>query len=59
MIKNAFYFVLKALLVLKIFKLLSWLLGHVEKKASKSAVAQTSMTVNESIKFVSSINKQE
>ena len=29
--KNAFYFILKALLVLKVFKLLSWLLGHVKK----------------------------
>ena len=29
--KNAFYFILKALFVLKIFKLLSWLFGHVKK----------------------------
>ena len=29
MIKNAFYFILKALFVLKIFKFLSWLFGHV------------------------------
>ena len=29
--KNAFYFVLKALFVLKIFKFLSLLFGHVEK----------------------------
>ena len=29
--KNAFYFVLKALLTLKIFTFLSWLFGHVEK----------------------------
>ena len=29
--KNAFYFILKALFVLKIFKPLSWVLGHVEK----------------------------
>ena len=33
MIKNAFYFVLKALFVLKIFKFLSLIFGHVEKKA--------------------------
>ena len=33
MLKNAFYFTLKALFVLKIFKLLSWLVGHVEKTA--------------------------
>ena len=31
--KNAFYFILKALFVLKIFKFLSWLFGHVEKKS--------------------------
>ena len=31
--KNTFYFILKALYVLKIFKFLSWLSGHVEKTA--------------------------
>ena len=31
--KNVFYFILKALFVLKIFKLLSWVFGHVEKTA--------------------------
>ena len=31
--KDAFYFISKALLVLKVFKLLSWLFGHVEKVA--------------------------
>ena len=30
--KNAFYFTLKALFVLKIFKFLSWLFGHVAKR---------------------------
>ena len=30
--KNAFYFPSKALLVLEIFKFLSWLFGHVEKR---------------------------
>ena len=29
--KNAFYFILKALFILKIFKFLSWLFDHVEK----------------------------
>ena len=29
--KNAFYFTLKSFYVLKIFKFLSWLFGHVEK----------------------------
>ena len=33
MIKNAFYFTLKALFVLKIFTILSWIFGHVEKTA--------------------------
>ena len=33
MMKNAFYFILKALFVHKIFKFLSWLFGHVEKTA--------------------------
>ena len=28
MMKNAFYFTLKALFILKIFKILSWLFGH-------------------------------
>ena len=31
MMKNAFYFILKAILVLKIFKFLSWLFSHVDK----------------------------
>ena len=31
MMKNDFYFILKALFILKIFKFLSWLLGHLEK----------------------------
>ena len=31
--KNTFYFILKALFVLKIFKILAWLLGHVGKTA--------------------------
>ena len=33
MMKNDFYFILKALFVLKIFKFLSWLFGHVGKRA--------------------------
>ena len=33
MMKNAFYFTLKPHFVLKIFKFLSWLFGHVEKTA--------------------------
>ena len=35
MLKNAFYFILKALFVLKIFKFLSWLFGHVEKRLER------------------------
>ena len=33
LMKNTFYFTLKTLFVLKIFKFLSSLFGHVEKKA--------------------------
>ena len=33
MVKNAFYFILKALFILKIFKFLPWLFGHIEKTA--------------------------
>ena len=32
MIQNAFYFIFKALFVLRIFKFLSWLFGQVEKR---------------------------
>ena len=32
MMKNAFYFTLKALFVLQIFNFLSWLFGHVAKR---------------------------
>ena len=35
MIKNAFYFTLKSLFVLKIFNFLSWLFGHVAKRLDK------------------------
>ena len=35
MMKNAFYFTLKALFVLKIFKISSWLFSHVEKRLDK------------------------
>ena len=33
MMKNAFYFILRALFVLEIFRFLFWLFGHVEKTA--------------------------
>ena len=33
MLKNAFYFILKALFILNIFNFLFWLFGHVEKTA--------------------------
>ena len=33
MMKNVFYFILKAFFVSKIFKFLSWLFGHAEKTA--------------------------
>ena len=32
MLKNAFYIIFKALFVLKIFKFLSWLFGHMDKR---------------------------
>ena len=32
MMKNAFYFILKTIFVLNIFKFLSWIFGHVEKQ---------------------------
>ena len=35
MMKNAFYFISKALFVLKIFKLLSWFFGYVAKLLGK------------------------
>ena len=35
MIKNAFYFTSKAIFVLKVFKFLSWLSGHVAKRSDK------------------------
>ena len=38
MIKNVFYFMLKALFVLKIFTFLSWLFGYVGKWLDKKAV---------------------
>ena len=36
--KNAFSFTLKALFALKIFKVLSWLFGHVEKRLINSKI---------------------
>ena len=33
MMKNVFYFILKALFILKMFKFLSWLFGHEEETA--------------------------
>ena len=35
MIKNAFYFISKALFILKIFRFLSWFFGHVAKRLDK------------------------
>ena len=37
--KNAFYFMLKALFVLEIFKFLSWVFGYVEKQLDKKVKA--------------------
>ena len=46
MMKNVFYFILKALFVLKIFKFLSWHSRHVEKNGSirKIMLISKSMT---------------
>ena len=38
MIKSAFYFMLKDLLVLELFTSLSWLFGYVEKQLHKKAL---------------------
>ena len=35
MMRNTFYFTSKALFFLKIFKILSWLFGHVAKRLDK------------------------
>ena len=57
MIKNAFYFILKALFVLRTFKSLSWLFGHVEKTTflerehSKSTFAQDLKTCSPLVVF--------
>ena len=40
--KNALYFTLKTLFVLKIFKFLSWVFGHVGKTASLGMIRLTS-----------------
>ena len=37
MIKYAFHFLLKALIVLKLFEFLSWIFGHVGKRLDKKA----------------------
>ena len=36
--KNAFYFMLKALFVLEVFTFLSWLFGYVEKRLDEKAM---------------------
>ena len=46
MMKNAFYFALKALFVLKIFKFLSWLFGHVEKRLDQKIDSEQNMCCN-------------
>ena len=38
MTKNAFYFVLKAYLVLEVFTFSSWIFGYVEKQLDKKAM---------------------
>ena len=38
MMKNTFYFMLKALFVVEIFTFLSWLFGYLEKRLDKKAM---------------------
>ena len=42
LMKNAFYFILKDIFVLKIFKVLSWLFGHVKKGLIRNTKSMTS-----------------
>ena len=44
LMKNTFYFTLKALSVLKVFMFLSWLFGHVEKTTRLERLIWKSMT---------------
>ena len=44
MMENAFYFMLKAIFVLKIFTFLSWRFGYVEKRLAKKAKISKLMT---------------
>ena len=38
MMKNAFYFMLKALVVLEVFSFMSWLFGYIEIQFDKKAM---------------------
>ena len=44
--ENAFYFTLKALFILKMFKFLSWLFGHVENFEIYDVTAWLTMNFN-------------
>ena len=59
MMENAFYFMLKALFVLEIFILLTWLFGYVEKRFDKKVNFKflTSQTGQQIIKIHILYNK--
>ena len=62
---NAFYFVLKAFSVLKIFKFLSWLFGHVGKRLHKKTKVNfkiydaTDWTANSSNTHIAQCRKKQ
>ena len=56
--KNVFHFTLKAPFLLKIFKFLSWPIGHVEKWKSKTRVTSSNPQVTSSNPRVTSSNQR-
>ena len=62
--KNAFYFMLKALFVLEIYKFLSYLLGYVEKRLDTKAKVNfkiydvTNWTANNYSKYIAQYLKK-
>ena len=53
MMKYAYYFILKALFILKMFKFLSWLFGHLEKTAwfEKDKINLETYDVNNKLQY--------
>ena len=54
--EDAFYFILKALFVLKIFKFLSRLFGHVEKRPGTQTIVDTYFPISPKIKEIRQLN---